>query len=148
MFLLSYLLPSEKLAFAADFQYNTLVRIFKNSWFSRFARKEGIDDRELQDLVKQLEAGQSYADLGGGVFKECLPRPNEGKSGGFRVIVLFRFAKHTFYVYGFAKSNTANISKKELAKLKKQAKTLFAMTDAQIQAAIKESIFEEIEGES
>jgi hypothetical protein len=35
------------------------VRIFKNTWFSRFARKEKINDEELREIVKQLESGQA-----------------------------------------------------------------------------------------
>jgi len=63
------------------------------------------------------------------------------------VIGLLCFSKageRTFYVHGFAKSDTANISKKELVRAKKQAKTLFAMTDTQIQTALNERVFEEI----
>jgi hypothetical protein len=45
------------------------VRIFKKTWFTRFADKEGIKDGELKVLVDQLEAGQAEADLGGGVYK-------------------------------------------------------------------------------
>jgi len=120
------------------------VRVFKYARFSRFARKEGINDDELLDIVEQLEAGQFDADLGGGVFKMRIARPGEGKSGGYRVIVFFKSGERTFYVYGFEKSNTANISKKELARAKKQAKTLFAMTDTQIQTALNERVFEEV----
>jgi hypothetical protein len=34
------------------------VRIFKNTWFARFARKEAIGNDELREIVSQLEAGQ------------------------------------------------------------------------------------------
>ena len=120
------------------------MRVFKYARFSRFARKEGINDDELLNIVDQLEAGQPDADLGGGVFKMRIARPGEGKSGGYRVIVFFKSGERTFYVHGFAKSDTANISKKELARAKKQAKTLFAMTDTQIQTALSQRLFEEI----
>jgi hypothetical protein len=120
------------------------VRIFKYLRFSRFARKEDISDNELFNIVDQLETGQPDADLGGGVFKMRIARPGEGKSGGYRVIVFFKSGERIFYVHGFAKSDTANISKKELVRAKRQAKTLFAMTDTQIQAALKERVFEEI----
>jgi hypothetical protein len=110
----------------------------------RFARKEDINDNELFSIVDQLEAGQPDADLGGGVFKMRIARPGEGKSGSYRIIVFFKSGERTFYVHGFAKSDTANISKKELVRAKKQAKTLFAMTDSQIQTALEEKVFEEI----
>ncbi|MDR1949001.1 MAG: type II toxin-antitoxin system RelE/ParE family toxin [Spirochaetaceae bacterium] len=38
-------------------------------------------------MVNQLEAGQSGANLGGGVYKQRIARPGAGKSGGYRVIV-------------------------------------------------------------
>jgi len=76
------------------------VRIFKNTWFNRFASKEGIVDDELREAVNQLEAGQTDADLGGGVYKIRIARPGEGKSGGYRVIVFFKSEERTFFVYG------------------------------------------------
>jgi len=53
------------------------VRIFKSALFSRFSRKEGINDDELLNIVDQLETGQPDADLGGGVFKMRIARPGE-----------------------------------------------------------------------
>ena len=67
-----------------------VVRIFKNTWFTRYAGKEGISDNELAEAVKQLEAGQADANLGGNVYKLRVARSGEGKSSGYRVIVLFR----------------------------------------------------------
>jgi hypothetical protein len=98
----------------------------------------------LLDIVTKLEEGRPDVDLGGGVFKMRLARSGEGKSGGYRVMVFFKSGKRTFYMHGFAKSETANISQKVLVKLKKQAKTLFAMTEDQIEAALKEGVFEEV----
>jgi hypothetical protein len=120
------------------------VRIFKNTWFVRFARKEAIADDELREIVNQLEAGQFDADLGGGVYKQRIARPKEGKSGGYRVILFFRSGVRTFFIGGFAKSNIANIGPKALTEAKKQAKTLFAMTEDQIKTALAAGIFEEI----
>jgi hypothetical protein len=121
------------------------VRIFKNTWFDRFAGKEEITDVELREFVNRLEAGQAEAKLGGGVFKVRIARPGEGKSGGYRVIVFFRSRERTFYVYGFAKSDRSNISQKELKKLRKQAASLLFMSDDQIATALKEGVLKEIE---
>ena len=53
-------------------------------------------------------------DLGGGVIKQRLARQGQGKSGGFRSIVLFRSGTTAFFVYGFAKNDRDNIDRQEL----------------------------------
>jgi hypothetical protein len=91
------------------------VRVFKNTWFTRFAAKEGIADDELKAIVNDvLEEGQAEADLGGGVYKARIARPGEGKSSGYRVIVYFRSGERTFYVYGFAKSSRRHAWKRNI----------------------------------
>ena len=107
------------------------MRIFKNTWFTRFADKEGITDSELMEAVSRLEAG-SAIDLGGGVYKMRLARPGEGKLGGYRVIVFFKSEERTFYEYCFAKSDRGNIGEGELKRFKKDAKFYFALNDEQI----------------
>jgi len=134
----------QKLETGSVLCYYRKVRVFKNAWFSRFARKENIGDDELWDTVDQLEAGQADADLGAGVFKVRLARPGEGKSGGYRVVVYFKSEERTFYAYGFSKSDKANISQKELSKLKKQSRSLLSMSNVQIDTALKEGILNEI----
>jgi len=120
------------------------VRIFKNSWFTRFARKEGIGDEELRDIADQLEAGQADANLGGDVYKVRISRPDEGKSGGYRVIVFFKSEDRTFYVYGFAKSDKGNINRKELQGFKDEAKDDFSLTDEQIRDRIRKGTLIEV----
>jgi hypothetical protein len=110
-------------------RYLELVRVFKNSWFTRFARKEGIADDELRAMVNQLEAGQWDADLGGGVYKQRLARPGKGKSGGYRIILFFKSGDRTFFVYGFAKPVRANIDDKELRRLKTLARINLGLPD-------------------
>ena len=112
------------------------MRIFKNTWFDRFAVKECITDCELKELVNRLEAGQGSTDLGGNVYKIRMARLNEGKSGGYRIIVFYRSEDRTFFVYGFAKSDKANISKKELKMYKEAAKEYFTMTPEQLNERI------------
>gem|GEM_PF-984740 len=60
---------------------NETVQIFKNKWFSKFAREEGILDKELCEAVLDANRGLIDADYGGGVIKQRIARPNEGKSG-------------------------------------------------------------------
>jgi hypothetical protein len=120
------------------------LRIFKNTWFTRFADKEGITDAELCETVNRLEAGQADADLGGGVFKARVARQGEGKSGGYRVIVFYRSAERTFFAYGFAKSDRANIDRGELQIFKDEAKDQLSMTDEQIKAWLRNRTLIEI----
>jgi hypothetical protein len=118
------------------------VRVFKNTWFARFARKEGISDEELRDIVDQLEAGQARqqvggADYGGDVYKIRVARPGEGKSGGYRVIVFFRSEDKTFFHYAYPRSHRGNISEKELRSFKQLAKRYLAMTDERLTKVVK-----------
>ena len=113
------------------------MRIFKSTWFTRFAGKEGITDSELKETANQLETGQAEADLGGGVYKVRVARPGEGKSSGYRVIVFFKSEERTFFIYGFAKSTRGNIDQGELQVFKKDARDYFSLTDEQIRDRIK-----------
>ena len=124
--------------------YFIRVRIFKNKWFHRFANKEGITDSELKEVVKQLENGQFYADLGGGVYKMELARKGEGKHGGYRSIVIFKSEFRSFFVYGFSKSKRDNLSDKELKWYKNEAKDNLTMTDEQINEWLKDQTLIEI----
>jgi hypothetical protein len=119
------------------------MKIFKNSWFARFADKEGITDGDLREAVDLLEAGQA-TDLGGSVYKMRLARPDEGKSGGYRVIVFFKSEERTFFVYGFAKSKRGNINKKELRGFKKDAKVDLSITDEEIKGRLRKRTLIEV----
>jgi hypothetical protein len=120
------------------------MRILKNTWFSHFAQKENIDDKTLKDMVNQLEKGQFDANLGGGVYKQRIARSGKGKAGGYRTILFFKKNKAAFFVYGFAKSNQANISKSELEDFKKLAGYMLSMTDEQINMEIKAGRYIEV----
>ena len=120
------------------------MRIFKNKWFSRFARREGLTRQDLRKAIEQAESGLIDADLGGGVIKQRIARPNEGKSGGFRSIILFRSRERAFFVYGFAKNERANISAEELKAFKLLAQEMLPLTDDQLQTALKEEVLTEV----
>ncbi|MCM0754810.1 type II toxin-antitoxin system RelE/ParE family toxin [Desulfovibrio aminophilus] len=120
------------------------MRILKTKPFARFAGKEGIADESLKDAVDRLEKGQVDADLGGGVYKQRVARSGAGRSGGFRVLVCYRRGDRSFFVYGFAKSDQPNIDKREEKDFKKMAKSLFALTESDLEKAISEGTFVEI----
>ena len=118
--------------------------IFKNKWFSRFARKEGIIDTDLCAAISNVEKGLIEADLGGGVVKQRIARINEGKSGGYRSIILFRAGDKAFFVYGFAKSKRDNINQDELAGFKALADEMLGYDDATLVRSLKSGAIIEV----
>lgn len=120
------------------------MKVFKNAWFGRFARKEKISAAALLDAVARAAHGQIDADLGGGVIKQRIARPGEGKSKGYRSIVLFRKGERCFFVYGFPKIELGNIGSDEETQFKKMAKHVLALTDAQLAALLANGQFEEV----
>jgi hypothetical protein len=123
------------------------VRIFKSRWFQRFARKEGIADAVLREAVARAENGQIDADLGGEVIKQRIARPGQGRSKGYRTIIFFRRGAKAFLVYGFAKSQRANITDDEQAQFKKAAKHVLALTEKQLAELLKRGDFMEVKSE-
>ena len=120
------------------------MRVFKNAWFGRFARKEKISAGALWEAVERAENGLVDADLGGGVIKQRLARPGAGKSKGYRSIVLYKQGERAFFVYGFPKSDLDNIRDDEEEQFKKAAKLILALTDEQIRQLIENGQFEEV----
>jgi len=115
------------------------VRTFKTKAFTRFAHKAGVSDAALCRAVRDAERGLVAADLGGGVIKQRIARPGQGKSGGFRTLILFRAGTRAIFVHGFAKNQKDNIEKDELAALKKLAAELLAYDDRML-ARVVESV--------
>ena len=121
------------------------MRVLKNAWFQRFARKEKISDAALCDAVARAGRGQVDADLGGGVLKQRIARPGKGKSGGYRTILFFRAGERSVFVYGFAKSDRDNIHSDEENAFKKAATYVLALSDAELDALMAEGHFVEVQ---
>ncbi|TPV59125.1 type II toxin-antitoxin system RelE/ParE family toxin [Aestuariibacter sp. GS-14] len=113
------------------------MRILKNRWFSKWAKKEGLTDSALKNALIEMEQGLIDADLGGHVYKKRAPVEGQGKSGGLRTILAFKVDDKAFFLYGFSKNARENIDSKELKALKRLAKELFAYSDEQLKKAIK-----------
>ena len=120
------------------------MRILKSKHFARFMKDTGITNTDLREAVRQAEAGLIDADLGGGLIKQRIARPNQGKSSGFRTILVFRTADRSVFIYGFAKNNRANIRQDELKALKVLAAELLAYSDAQLNQAIRKGALLEV----
>ena len=121
------------------------MRVFKSKAFSRFAARNGISNGDLCDAVARASRGLVDADLGGGVIKQRIARQGEGRSGGFRSIVLFRAETRAVFIHGFAKKDVSNIDRKELAALRKLAKIMLSYSAAEIAKAVDSSSLTEVQ---
>lgn len=119
-------------------------RVFKTKWFHRFARKERLADSALLEAVDRAEKGHVDADLGGGVIKQRIARAGQGRSGGYRAVVLFRRGERAVFMYGFAKSERDNIRPDEEREFKEAAKYVLALTEKQLSELVKEGSFVEV----
>jgi hypothetical protein len=111
--------------------------------FARFARSARITDTDLRDAVARAERGLVDADLGGGVIKQRVARPGQGRSGGFRVLIAYRARTRSVFLFGFAKSARGNVDDDELATAREIAKAWLeadakAITNALVQGIIQE----------
>ncbi len=119
------------------------MRVFKTKWFARYSLAEGIDDDALRDAIGRVGRGLIDADLRGGIVKQRLPRRGQGRSSGYRVIILLRQGDLAFFVYGFAKRDRADINDRDLRGFRLLAKEMFRMTDADLEKALNaEAIME------
>lgn len=71
------------------------------------------------------------------MIKQRIARLNEGKSGGFRLIVLFRSGEKSFFVYGFPKNARDNVRKDELQGFKELADEMLPYDDTALKKAIR-----------
>lgn len=124
------------------------MRIFKTKSFERFAGREDIEDDALRDAVDRAARGLIDADLGGFVIKQRVARPGQGKSGGYRTIILFRHGDKAIFAHGFAKSDADNINKKELAAFRALAGEMLGYDDAKMAQALKAGALVEVEDEN
>ena len=122
--------------------------ILKTRNFARWARKSRLSDSLLKEAVLEIQRGLLDADLGGGIVKKRIALPGRGKRGSSRTLLATNRNDRWFFVFGFEKNERGNISKNELAALKKLAKNLLDLTAVQIAAATREGSLVEVEHEA
>ena len=120
------------------------MRVYKNSWFVRFARKEKINDDALRDAIDRTQRGLIDADLGGGLIKQRIARVGEGKSGGYRSIIIYKSGSKAFFVFGFAKRMRENLTGPELLAYKQLAAILLPLTDTELDRQIEDEFLVEM----
>ena len=118
--------------------------VYKVKAFARFQRGERLPDSALADAVRRAAAGLVDADLGGGLIKQRVARPGQGKRGGYRTILAYRQGYRAVFLFGFAKSELDNIDDDELLVLREYGQYWLSLDDAAIQAARREGKLTEV----
>lgn len=120
------------------------MQVFKTRWFARYARQELITDANLREAIARAERGLIDADLGGGLIKQRVARQGQGRSGGYRTIIAFRFKDRAVFLYGFAKSDRENIETDDLATAREIASMWLAADQDRISRGIHENEIQEV----
>ncbi len=121
-----------------------MQRVFKTRYFFRWMRKTKLTDKALCAAVVEMEAGLFDADLGGDILKKRVALPGRGKSGSTRTLVATNRNNRWFFVFGFEKSDRANINKKELEALHEIAKDLLELDSNQLDSHVDNGALQEI----
>jgi len=121
------------------------VRIFKTKALARFTKREAISDASLVSAIENARRGLIDADLGGGIIKQRIARPGQGKRGGFRMLIGFRSDRAIFFfLFGFAKNERDNIDDDQLTTLREIVASWFAADDRKIAQALKDGLLIEV----
>lgn len=104
------------------------MRVFKTRAAIRFCKDEGITDKQLAEAIARAERGLIDVDLGGGLIKQRVARPGQGRSGGWRTLIAYRSGQRAVFLFGFAKSDIDNITPDRAADLKRAAHDVLSIS--------------------
>jgi hypothetical protein len=85
---------------------------------------------------RTAERGLIDADLGGSLIKQRVARPGQGRSGGFRTIIVWRARDRSVFVHGFAKSRKADLTQNELEDFRDLGVLLLGYNDEALKTSI------------
>ena len=113
------------------------MELYKSAYFGKWAAEHNISDATMRTAIREMHQGVFEASLGGCVYKKRIAIGNKGKSAGSRTIIAFKQHERAFFIYGFTKNARANISKNELAALKKLAKIYLNLPAQDLQREVQ-----------
>jgi hypothetical protein len=123
------------------------MRVFKTRRFSKWADKNEIEDSCLFQAALEVQSDQYEANYGQGVIKKRISNKNRGKSRSTRTIIAFKKGKDCFFIYGFEKSEKANLSDSEEKALKLLASDLLDQSLARLEEWILDQSLIEVHNE-
>jgi hypothetical protein len=78
------------------------------------------------------------------LIKQRVARRGKGRSGGYRMLVAYRMKNRAVFLYGFAKSERANISADESLTAREIASSWLTADSRKITSAIAEGELQEV----
>lgn len=118
------------------------MKSYESKWFAKWAKKNGLTNRQLLEAVSRTDAELGVVDLGGFIYKIRIGKNNQGRSGGYRTILAYKAHKRSIFLFGFEKNDLDNIDKNQLLLYREYAKTFMGMTEKEIQILVdSEKIF-------
>ena len=109
----------------------------KTKWFNKWAKKNALPDHALLETLEAVTNNLNAVNLGNGLYKVRTPTAGQGKSGGFRTLLVYKNMDRAIFVYGFAKSDQGSLGAKDLEYLKKLAKDLLQLREIELVRQIK-----------
>ena len=109
----------------------------KNRYFARWARKNGIPDEVLIEVITEFENGLFEANLGNHLYKKRVALAGKGKSGGARTILFYQQSRKLIFCFGFEKNNQGNLIDSEVKLLKQLSDMYQDTTEEELISDIK-----------
>ena len=120
------------------------MNVLKSKWFNKWSKKYKIADDSLMSAIDNFDRS-SVVDLGSGLYKIRIPRLKQGKSGGFRTLVIFSKDDLALFMLGFAKNEKSNINAADLNDLRKQAKYILSFSKEHVEKLVDNGTFIKVE---
>ncbi len=124
------------------------MKSYKSKWFQRWQKKTNLLDKTLHQAIKDLEEEKSSVKLASNLYKVRIADEGRGKRGSYRTIIVYKAGVRCVFIAAFAKNESDNISKTQLADYKEYAKTLIRFSEEEFKGLVSMGSFITLEGEN
>jgi hypothetical protein len=124
------------------------MKVFLTKEFAKRARKSGVSDLDLCEAVERAVNGSIDGDYGSELIKQRVARKNEGRSGGYRTILVYRESKRAVFLHMFAKSDQSDLTAAEKKVYRAAAASFAALADSAIEKLVVQMKWIEIDYEN
>ncbi|MBO6561495.1 MAG: type II toxin-antitoxin system RelE/ParE family toxin [Nisaea sp.] len=124
------------------------MRTFATLDFWRSQKRLGLSEHDLWHAIEHCEECRFDASFGGGVYKVRIARPDQGKSRGYRAIVIVPSKERVVLFRLYAKKKKASLKPDEVRAAKRFAKLIAGFSDDNLDIAVRNGNLIEIEGKN